>query len=690
MDWFSRMRAVCFGMQLFFVGSLFAQVTEERQVAEIRIAGLKAISPATVRQHLARLPEIYEASHASIDRATYVYRVREAIKRGMLASGFFDAIVSVISEDEPLEILIEEGPRIRCGSISVSGGTTAVNHWAESQLQIASELEEDAKPAWRRGKPAVGSLFGSLAHRNKIQKRLNELGFQGSQASIDLHRNAQSNEQELRILLSDDDAGFVLPAAEDPATIESSPVSPAQTSLNQSAGQPGMTGLAQELNAVHERFFAKPSSKLRFRQFDAAMVIEFWFGQQITVAKIGIDSQVRNFVWREGELLISMSDPLAAILLPIPNTTLILTQQSPAEAENGKTTSFTLGGSFSSKPKVKSAQMGVVFTSQVWADWFPPDETSRTENEQGVTYRYQEHQLRIDHAGYLIDLIVVDAAGRKMECFSVKESEIEALADKVRSAMKPLELLVCEAEADDSSSGEREPLKSVLSRITEDKAGDEEFHIPPANGQRDVLGVLVLMAINEGELIDPDSVLGQLCKLYALELSGNRRGTLERVRGLEQRALQGPLLSLVVAEFLERQGHIERSLQLYRHSQQLRGDLRAVQSDIQLFLNRSTLPGRVCGEVDVKEWLRQVTLLASPVLQTEMAGQIAGFLKQFPDATNQEERLANAEQLLILAYELRGQTVLHQYTAEKIKLLQTAQIHLAKKQDSKGEKKSKR
>jgi hypothetical protein len=73
-----------------------------------------------------------------------------------------------------------------------------------------------------------------------------------------------------------------------------------------------------------------------------------------------------------------------------------------------------------------------------------------------------------------------------------------------------------------------------------------------------------------------------------------------------------------------------------------------------------------------------------------MAGQIAGFLKQFPDATNQEERLANAEQLLILAYELRGQTVLHQYTAEKIKLLQTAQIHSAKKQDSKDEKKSKR
>ncbi|MEE2935843.1 MAG: hypothetical protein VYA84_07585 [Planctomycetota bacterium] len=690
MDGFFRTGAVCFGMQLVFVGSLLAQVTEERQVAEIRIAGLKTISPATVRQHLARLPEIYEASHASIDRATYVYRVQEAIKRGMLASGFFDARVSVVSEDETLEILIEEGPRIRCGSISVSGGTTAVNHWAESQLQIASELEEDAKPAWRRGKPAVGSLFGLLAHRNRIQKRLDELGFQGSQASVDLQRNAQSNEQELRILLSEEDAGFVIPVAEDPTKIESTPVSAARISLNQSVGQSGVSGLARELDAVHQRLFARPSAKLRFRQFDAAMMIEFWFGQQITVAKIGIDSQVRHFVWREGELLISMSDPLAAISLPVPNTTLTLTQQSPAEAENGKTTSFTIGAAISSKPKVKSAQMGVVFTSQAWADWFPPDEISRTENEQGVAYRYQEHQIRLDHAGNLIDFVVVDAAGRKMECFSVKESEIEALADNVRSAVKPLELLACEADAGESSSGERKPLKNLLSRIIEDRAGDDEFHIPPANGQRDVLGVLVLMATNEGELMDPDSVLGQLCKLYALELSGNRRGTLERVRELEHRALRGPLLSLALADFMERQGHIERALQLYRHSQQLLGDLRDVRSDIRLVLNRSTLPGRVFEEVDVKEWLRQVTLLASPILQVEMAGELAAFLNQFPDATNEEQRLANAEQLLILAYELRGKTILHQHTAGKIKLLQAAQIRSAKKQDSKDDKKSKR
>ena len=694
MDWLPRTVVLCFGMSLVSAGSLSAQATRERQVADVQIEGLETISSATLHRSLAMLPEIYEVSHPSIDRATYVYRVHEAVKRGMLASGFFDATVEVVPGIEPLKLLVDEGPRIRCGSISVSGGTTVVNQWVESQLQIAS-TEEDAKPVWRRGKPAVGSLFGSLAHRNKIQERLNEIGLQGSRSSIDFYRNDQTSEQELRVQLAAEDASFMLPGAEKSGaeksgaekseTIESEFGSTSRTLLNQSAEPTGPAGVAQELVSIHQRLFAKPNAGVRFRQIEAGIEVELWIGEQVTVAKLTIGSHVRHFVWRDSELLISMAEPPAAICLPVPNTTIILTQQSAAESKDGKTTSFTLGGSLSSKQQEQTAQMGVVFTAQAWADWFPPDETTRTTDEHGVTYIHQDHRLRLDHTGSLIELVGLDASDRQLQYSAVIDSEIQSIADGFLGAVEPLELFVR-----DPQSGEHATLHDVFNRVTKNEANKDDFHIPPANGNRDAIGVMLLLATNDGRLMDPDSVLTQLGKLYALELSGNRRGLKERIKSLEPEAMQGPLLSLALAELLEMHGNKERSLQLYRHSQQLLSEPTAVQPEIQLLVSQYNLIGRMCEEVDVKEWLQQTTQLAAPLLKGEMATVAQGFIDQLPDATTREQRRSNAGRVLVLAYQIRGQAILGQYVARKITVLEAAQQRLAKKKESKNEKKSKR
>jgi len=141
-----------------------------------------------VHRKLANLPEIFEASHASIDEATYVHRVREAVARGLLSSGWLDSQVTVTATD-PLTLMVVEGPQFHYGSVTVEGAAAEVNNWVGQQLMVAEPGKEDSKPVWKPGKPVVGTLFGEMRRNQAIQQRLRGLGLQADSAKMELGRD---------------------------------------------------------------------------------------------------------------------------------------------------------------------------------------------------------------------------------------------------------------------------------------------------------------------------------------------------------------------------------------------------------------------------------------------------------------------------------------------------------------------
>ncbi len=409
----------------------------DRDVTEIRIEGLETISPETVHRKLQQLPEIFEAAHHSVDQATYAYRVHQAVRRGMLSSGFLDAHVELTAESFPLTLTVSEGPRFLCGLVEVLGASPAVNQWVASQLQVASTAKKDAKPVWEPGEPAVGTLFGSLHRRQSIQERLSELGLDGSEANIDFRRNESTHEQELVVHLAKTDALFMAPAtAPEQAVVDDAEV----VSSEKESDSVQADGIAGELHRIYQRLFAEPTAGLHFRSEEETITMDFWFGQEIAVAKLQQGAHSRQIVSADGQLLISMPTPPAAIQLPIPNPSLLLTQQSTDEAEDGKTFRITLGGAMSSKAPDQPVRVGFVFTRDAWKEWFPAQDTQRTESDGLIRYACQDRELVVDSQGRLIKLYGSRSGQQTMHFSEVSEQEIRQLADEIVATVQPLEL----------------------------------------------------------------------------------------------------------------------------------------------------------------------------------------------------------------------------------------------------------
>lgn len=657
--------------------SLLAQTIPDREVAQIRIDGLRTVPLETIRRKLNYLPEVFEASHSSVDKQTYAYRVREAVARGMLASGFLDSRVERLDDPGQLTLKIHEGPQFRRGQIEVSGAAEEVNQWIAAQLQIASTAEkEDASPVWQPGKPADGTLFGSLHRRQAIQARLSEIGLQGSEAGIDFVRHDDTKSQHLRIELSAADASTDIPipvAADDPA--------PAST--ESSAGnQPIAEGLDGELQRIHRQLFSTPATGLSVQCADESRTMEFTFGHSAVVAILQQQSHRRRFVLQGSEVTISMDDPPAAIRLPIPNASAVLYQQSSQESDKDTTIRIKIDGAFSTTRPDRGAKSGFMFTQMGWTEWFPPSFTERTDTAQGVTYTHGDHYLRLDHKQRLIELSGTDANGHRLTVQRASEETVANLVSEVSQAAEPIELL-----ARDPNTDRQVALGDVFQNILKDDDKDVKFHIPPASGQNDLYGALILMMVDERMLVEPDSLIGRLSKLYALELSHNRRGLSDRIAAIEPEAMQGPLTSAVIADLWARQGAIERALSRYHHAQQLAIDPTAVQCDIRMLVDSSHLLGRVLENFDVKLWLLQSTQLAEPFADEQQAAMAQGLIESLPDASTKQDRRENIKRLLTFAYDWYGQAMLEQHLSARIYDLKVKQRRVAEKKKKKDEQK---
>ncbi len=649
-------------LSLILAESLSAQAVPDRDVSQIWIRGLETISPRTIQRKLACLPEIVEVSHSSVDPKTYTSRVRDAVERGMLASGFFDGHVELSEEAGLLILDIQEGPRFHCGSITVEGASHEVGEWIRSQLLIASTETEDAEAVWQPDTSADGTPSGGLHWKHGVHKRLNEIGLHGAGAIVELVRNDEANSLDLHIELSSSDASFALPNQGDSHQQDADDA----TSTHRVSG---------ELQQIHRRLFASPMSGIRFRSILDNMAAELVLGSETTIAMLQFESNRRTVVLDRGEVLISMEEPPAAVRIPTPNASMVLTVQSPKES-NGNAIRLSFNAAFTTSDKPQhSVRAGVVFTEQCWAEWFPPDSTERTEDERGVTYSHKSHCLRLDHQGNLVELSGDDSTGIQISLDPIEEKEVRQIADEIVLAVNPIELI-----ARDQATGQKSSLAEFIQRICKARENADDFHIPPAGGERENDAVLVMSWVHDGAFGVPDSLPARLAKLCALEMSGNHRGLNERLTEIEPEALEGPFSSAIVATLWAWHGNAEPALKQFRRAQQLTGDTDAIQHDLKLLLDSSNLLGRVCQQVDVKRLIQQSTLLAEPFFEEpEVIQSIQVLASAFPDAVTNQERCDNAQLLLTLVYEIAVQEPLEDYLADMIQLLESRHEAIAER-----------
>lgn len=172
-----------------------------RKLSEIRFRGLETLSTQDLIQALRTTPEVYEAMYPSIDEAVYRSLVVDAVRRGMVASGFHDATVrldeppsktdisvievptaeSVVTRrSHPFSITITEGPRYRFGTLKVNGGNSEVNHWLQTQLTQHIVRDPDKKPedyelTWRSDRQCPGHPVAMENVTNRIRDALSDL-----------------------------------------------------------------------------------------------------------------------------------------------------------------------------------------------------------------------------------------------------------------------------------------------------------------------------------------------------------------------------------------------------------------------------------------------------------------------------------------------------------------------------------
>lgn len=666
-------RAGVVGMMLLLATA--HAVAAEPDVFQVRLEGLQTLSAESIHRDLVNLPEIYEAAHPTVDQSVFEHRVQQAVTRGMLASGFLDSRVQGVQSD-PLTLRIHEGPRFRRGTVIVRGASAPSCDWIASQLLVASDSDEDAKPVWTVGKPANGTLFGGMHIRNSVAQRLSELGLNGADANVELVRSDADQRQELHIQLAADDAGFQVPPQPFSDGVEADAAS---TDASAEPKQP--MDLAAELELIHRRLLLKPLQGVRYRSWGEELSIDVMFGEKSASATIEYQTHRRQIVLVNGELLVSMQDPRTSIRIPIPSASAVIYQQSSKETEKGKTMGLTLNGAFSSKKPDEPGPMGARFTVSAWKEWFPPELTERVEDDRGLHYSYQDHRLSLDSQGRFVELTGTDLEGRRLSLVPVGEEEVGRAVDAITESANPIELFIRDPQTD-----RRVVLGEIFQNFADKKDEDDEFHIPPAGGEKEVLGMVVLMIVNDGKFIDPDSMIGHLAKLYALHISGNGRTISERLAELQVDAAQGPITSAVLADLWARQGSLETALAYYGRSQSLAGDFEAVQHDMQTLVAKNNLVGRVCEQVDVKQWLQATIQLIAPMVEEAPIAMVQSLIESMPDATGEQERLDNARRLLTIAYELQGRNVLRAHVAAQIEDLQARQKRIAEKAEEKKKK----
>ncbi|MEM8670612.1 MAG: hypothetical protein AAGG48_24010 [Planctomycetota bacterium] len=685
MDRFHRVLIGCFlASSVLWCVNAVAQTTEPRDVSQVQIHGLTSISVDSIIERLENQPEVFEATHRSIDQATFAFRVREAVARGMLASGFLDSHVELSSQTEPVQLTIDEGKRFRNGTVRVKGASPMANGWIAEQLTVASTAKEDADPVWELGKPAVGTLFGAMARLQSVRDRLTEVGLNGAKADVRCERDEETFGQLLIVDLDASDASFTVARSKPSDNLVNDHDETNSDQQSEGSSRPSVTGVAAELIAVHQRWFARPTPGVRVRHEDETTSIDLWCGEEAAVAIVNEGGHERTIVYKDGELQLGMENSSAAIRVPVPNALLTITQSAASECEDNKTMKISFSGNASSDKPDGSPLFGMMFTEAAWTEWFPPARTRRTESETATIFQYEDHVLKVDLDGNLIQLRGFDPAERLFVIDRVSEKQVQEFTAHTVADADPIGLFV-----QDPNSNQRISLKSLWDEYEKDRTNKDEFNIPPAGGKRDVFGVVILAVVHDGRLVKEDSLVGRIAQLYALELSRNRRTLMDRIAEIEAEAMKGAVTSAVLGDLVKRQGNggIETALRYMRHSQSLLEVPSAAEHDMDVLLDPSNLIGRVFRQVDLKQWLQVCIQWGKPFSeQQQTLDDINSLLSGLPDASIEDERLANARSIATTAYEVAGSSFLERYLDQSIADLESRQQRLAKKKEEKKRK----